>query len=745
MRNHFHIVHILVTLLAAGSLYSQSGWLPFPTGYTNDYYSVYFENGFTGWICGGGGRILKTTSGGWQWFTQTSGTTVLLRSINFISPDIGCVCGNNGTILRTVTGGQSWIARGSGTASNLNSMFFMNSSTGWIAGDSGIILKTTNAGENWSRQQSGFTVSLESVHFNSVNSGWAVGASGKILTTTNGGANWILNVDLGSIATLHSVYFTSESTGYITGDYVTGSDSRFVFFYKTVNGGQWWLYQASGVNNIMRSVYFANSLKGWAAGDSGVILGTINGGINWVGQPGHTTRNLHTVLFLSPFYGWIAGDNGTVLRTLNGGCFDTLNTNRRDLGVIPLVMNSSNVLDAKYRIMFRQPDTSYNVLRSLNNGVSYDTILSHIPLSDTGRAFDGLLVRVERIRFDPAGGNFVGNAGVVKDPVNSADSIQTRHYGWQYDPPQNRNLEGGKFVLNPTRPWQSVSMSLSYPTRTTYSGFRSLLDPEDLRKAKIVFTGYGNGQQAYRYVALSSFNWQYQDMKEVPFKVYETEQYDGTPNPRQLNCAFLEFSEPNITPDGKWEPTTDSTGGKDILYIFGSNYDPNPDSFYTSKNLLLNQQQIDVMYAWCAKLIQAGPVYHVNDEMTIYPYTVTRPEIAPGYPLFYEFQTYSLIGIKKISSEVPARYMLGQNYPNPFNPKTKIKFSIPGTGTDNYVEVTLKVYDVLGREISVLLKENLRPGRYESEFNGEGLSSGVYFYRIQAGDYFETKKMVLVK
>ena len=428
--------------------------------------------------------------------------------------------------------------------------------------------------------------------------------------------------------------------------------------------------------------------------------------------------------------------------------FDTLFTNRRDLGVIPLVINSSSVLNAKYRVMFRSPDTSYNILRSLNGGSNFDTIFSHLNFSDTGRIFDGLLVRVHKIKFTSLqpSGNYAGNVGVVHDPDLPVDSIQTKFCGWDYFPAQNRYLEGSRYIFEVSRPWQSVSMSISYPTRNTYRGFRSLLNPEDLRKVKIVFTGYGNGQMAYRYLPISPTSIHYQDMKQVPFKLYEIDETDGTPMPRQLNCAFVEYPDSvGGHQDGKWEPTADSLGGKELLYIFNSTYNSNPDSFYTSKNLLIQQPQFDILYIWSPKLISQGLTYHVNDEFYIYPYTVTRPEIAPGYPLYYEFQTYSLIGVQQISTEVPEKFSLSQNYPNPFNPNTKIKFEIPKTGFSGSTDIQIKVYDILGREVVTLVNEKLRPGVYETEFNGDNFSSGVYFYLLRAGDYFESKKMILLK
>jgi flagellar hook assembly protein FlgD len=98
------------------------------------------------------------------------------------------------------------------------------------------------------------------------------------------------------------------------------------------------------------------------------------------------------------------------------------------------------------------------------------------------------------------------------------------------------------------------------------------------------------------------------------------------------------------------------------------------------------------------------------------------------------------------SAEFPDKYSLSQNYPNPFNPVTKIKFDIPLDsrlrGNDN---VTLKIYDILGREIATLVNEGLQPGTYDVEWDGTNYCSGVYFYVLITAEYSETKKMVLIK
>jgi hypothetical protein len=107
-----------------------------------------------------------------------------------------------------------------------------------------------------------------------------------------------------------------------------------------------------------------------------------------------------------------------------------------------------------------------------------------------------------------------------------------------------------------------------------------------------------------------------------------------------------------------------------------------------------------------------------------------------------------LIGITPVSNEVPEEYRLYQNYPNPFNPTTKIKFSIPlipPLKGDRGMVVKLTIYDLLGREVTKLVNQPLQPGTYEVTWDGTDYPSGVYFYKIEAGSFTDTKKLVLLK
>ncbi|MCU0372421.1 MAG: C25 family cysteine peptidase, partial [Ignavibacteria bacterium] len=100
----------------------------------------------------------------------------------------------------------------------------------------------------------------------------------------------------------------------------------------------------------------------------------------------------------------------------------------------------------------------------------------------------------------------------------------------------------------------------------------------------------------------------------------------------------------------------------------------------------------------------------------------------------------TMTGTQHVSTELPKEYSLMQNYPNPFNPVTKINFALPKQGF-----VSLKIYDVLGREVSTLVNEVRQAGAYSVDFDASHLSSGVYFYRLESGSFSDIKRMILVK
>lgn len=167
-----------------------------------------------------------------------------------------------------------------------------------------------------------------------------------------------------------------------------------------------------------------------------------------------------------------------------------------------------------------------------------------------------------------------------------------------------------------------------------------------------------------------------------------------------------------------------------------------------SAYFVTNTPKRDELYPSMPKKGNTATQFHIVYNESGSPGSFTFNDNAPWdttYTVYKKFTFSALqpvpIGIKNISSEVPAKYSLMQNYPNPFNPTTTIRFTVPKSSL-----VTIKVYNVTGQLVKVLTEnEHTTPGLKEVKFSGEGLSSGIYFYTLQAGDFKETKKMMLIK
>jgi hypothetical protein len=106
---------------------------------------------------------------------------------------------------------------------------------------------------------------------------------------------------------------------------------------------------------------------------------------------------------------------------------------------------------------------------------------------------------------------------------------------------------------------------------------------------------------------------------------------------------------------------------------------------------------------------------------------------------WYAYQQTTITDVED-EETIPTIFKLEQNYPNPFNPSTRIKFAVPEKSN-----VLIKVYDILGSEVATLVNEEMDAGWYENNFNAAGLSSGVYLFRMEAGNFISTKKMIYLR
>jgi len=183
---------------------------------------------------------------------------------------------------------------------------------------------------------------------------------------------------------------------------------------------------------------------------------------------------------------------------------------------------------------------------------------------------------------------------------------------------------------------------------------------------------------------------------------------------------------------------TSSVSGRDITLNWSTSSEINNSGFEVERRDAGSEMQ----EVW----VKAGFVIGNGNSSAIHNYVFTEKGLNSGkykYRLkqidfngnfeYFELAEEMIIGI-------PVKYNLSQNYPNPFNPVTNLEFGIPDLGF-----VTLKIYDVIGRELIILVNENKEPGYYKIKFNAGNLSSGVYFYRMTAGDFVAVKKFVVLK
>ncbi len=178
-----------------------------------------------------------------------------------------------------------------------------------------------------------------------------------------------------------------------------------------------------------------------------------------------------------------------------------------------------------------------------------------------------------------------------------------------------------------------------------------------------------------------------------------------------------------------------------------SQYSDDNGATWTAPRNLTNTPFADEIYPSISQKDNTPTVMSITYQLSECPgstsFTNTTTPICKVYQIYrkYDPVTGAIIGIQNISSEIPKGFTLQQNFPNPFNPETKIRFELPKPEN-----VTLKVFNSLGQQVAILANnESTTAGYKEVSFNGANFPSGVYFYSITAGDYSQTRKMILIK
>lgn len=480
-----------------------------------------------------------------------------------------------------------------------------------------------------------------------------------------------------------------------------------------------WVRQTSGTEAILNAVAFANLNTGIAVGESGVMLKTTNKGVTWVPLASPTPAYLSSACFVNENTGWIAGEGGSIYKTINRGenwvsqtfpepyyisdiYFLNENTGTA-VGNFGFIIKTTNGGNSWFQ-QNREPGQHLNGVFFINentgwcaggNGKNVGTILKTTDGGDNWfNQASGTSEALYKVYFsDENTGTMVGSAGEIIRTTNGGNTwthqvsnTSTYLLNLYFSDNSNGIIVGfGGIVLRTTN---GGSDWIQQPSATSF-GLIGLSFPD-----KYLNLGWavGDGGIIVRYTGV---------IPNVP--------YNFSVKPvSAVGSARLSWQDSSINESGYIIQRRDIVNTN---WIIVDTVESN-ETQYIESGL-----QTDREYAW-----------------RMYSYNVI------GRSAYTDTVFLVLSGIEPVSNVIPQKHELRQNYPNPFNPVTTFSFDIPNAGNVNFV-----IYDMLGKEIAQLINGNLQAGSYEINWNASALSSGIYFYKLQAGNFTAIKKLVLSK
>ena len=655
-----------------------------------------------------GDSIYKSTDGGMTWNNKTNENFIgLLNSVFFIDSDIGWACGD-GILLKTTDAGETW-SQFPWNFSYFSDVFFTSKDNGWLATFSGIY-KTTNGGNLWQIKSQG---DYYQIKFVNTNLGWATGYypntdNYSLVKTTDNGNTWNEKYIFHN-NTIGEFSFVSELTGW-----TIDNDSLM----KTTDGGDsWHAYPLPTSSNSFFE--FVDSLNGIVFGYS--IYKTIDGGLSWLECNSFT----HSYYFASSFFnkdiGMLIGRGGTLLKTIDGGSTweDHLKIVDANLSSIQFINQQTGWIAGYDGLTNRGL-----IFKTINNGLKWDKVL-----------FDSL-TDIKSLHFVDENN---GLALATKVPSTEVLLMRTTDSGdnWENKVISELNYAEDCYFLNESVGWVISRNGWIY--KTTNGGDSwiegSIFEGPDLYSIQFIndSVGWISAEKGIIYKTIDGgFNWNIQQLENTgtTYKIFFVDSNVGW-GIFQMGYDFFLIK----TVDGgkNWASTLlpPNEGYRSLYFIddnigwvsgeFNIYYTTNSGNtwdaqlngiYYTTNNIYFSDQNS----GWAVGSGDNRILHTTNGGVTF-----IEEENNPAQP---------------------KQFLLQQNYPNPFNPSTTISYQIPKAGY-----VTLKVYDILGNEVTTLVNEEKPAGSYNVEFTMSNLklSSGIYFYRLQAQDYIETKKMVLLK
>ncbi|MBL1153575.1 MAG: T9SS type A sorting domain-containing protein [Ignavibacteriota bacterium] len=458
-------------------------WQPVNTGLNAYYWALDFIDESNGMIACGGGKVLKTTDGGNTWTVHQAGDASDLYAIDIIDSLHIITAGANGKNVYSSDGGVTWIQNNRLQHDELNSIKFIDTNTGYTIGiyqaESWGIRKTTNRGATWFAPPSP-NLSEWELELLPGGIGYSVGSNLWIAKTTNGYDNWeglFLN------ANFVDVFFTGELTGYAADGRYTGGP-----LYKTTDGGLTWFglpnFPSQVFTSSLRSIYFTDSLTGFAGSAPARIIKTTDAGESWyiVNRTGltDTIGLINRFFFINPTTGWAVTTRGGILKTTDAGenWFAQLNAG------ISVIFRSIYFIDSLYGWTANGAQWPFKTTNGGENWIQQ--INTNIWLSDDVYFYNylkGWIIVGNKLYYTVDGGN-----EWIQDP-------QIYTYSRNFE-----TISNNHFIITGTNIYESVDTGQVWQNITEQVGsyFTALHAPK-------IYLAYGVGPLGYiiRYIDTS--------------------------------------------------------------------------------------------------------------------------------------------------------------------------------------------------------------------------------------------------
>jgi photosystem II stability/assembly factor-like uncharacterized protein len=751
-------------------------WESQTSGTTASLFGVCFTDTNNGTAVGRGGTILRTIDGGTTWASQSSGTVYSLGGVHFTDANCGTVVGTpfdtswtRGLILRTNDGGTTWASQSSGTTATLYGVSFSDSATGTAVGEGGITLRTHDAGTTWMSIPSGTTGRLNAVVFTDDTNGTAVGDGGTVLRTAPGSvsfvphglsgmtvSNLLLSAKHGLLATVgwSSVYRGSTSD---TNWVLIGSTSdRAHTFIEDTSGN---LYVGRQLNGVDRSTdggatwqntglgqpYTVTSLASLPTGEiyaaiyaldpsiDGGVYRSADAGVTWTSL-GLKEWGIYTLLARDQSSVFLGSDRGVFRLATDGDSWEVASEGIAAAENYALLCIDQSALFA---------GTVAGLFRSTDNGDSwhesgqgiFPPFVTALAYDHSGNLFAGNMV------FTTGGGIYKSTDRGMTWKCTTQDSIMGNYIGIS------------AIAVTKTN---ALVAGVSGPGPNIGKIYRSGDGGETWARVTT--------PQTVKHIASDSASniygatWGYGVLRSTDDGLTWGYTAPGLPNPNIYCVATRDTGE--VFAGGIGGVSRSTNAGDSWVHISA------PLGNIVAKAIAVDLSG-DIIVSTTDKRVfrttDNGTTWArdtIGVPVSTHKALATSGEPAAGPPIqfisaltgrgarLFAADTLGLVlrYVRSASGEetpdgvVPWRASLEQNYPNPFNPKTGIRYQVPSIS-----DVKLMVYDLLGREVTVLVNERKAPGSYEVKFDASGLASGVYVYRLRAGDFVASKKLLLLK